>query len=508
MNSEFKISACCIVKNEASRIKKWLEQAREYADEIIVVDTGSTDDTMTIAKTYGVRVYEFHWCNDFASARNAALSQAQGDWITFLDADEIFYDSKKIRSCLQLQADAEAIAVPIINIDEDDNNQELQRFYATRIWKNNNNRRYRGKVHETLCDGDLPVKVRYVADLPIIHTGYSSRRIKAKLERNLPLLLEQEKTQETPLVYRYLADTYYGLEQYTAAEKYIRLAIAKEPATVDGRQPIYLRLLDILQAQKVDLAEQIKTADDLLNENPEMADIKGRLAILLWRNGQREEAISYAQSFLEQFRTETDQNATTAYALLAPIKSIMREWQWEADWKGKTQQEQFDMVRWQCGRGICVLFAALFQGNLSSGSEYLPESMKNVLEYAAGERNQLRMDDLDGYRAGLNAVESYCDAAAQKKYANIALAFSWAVVIDTAKWFAGRRKWETAFELYRQVPMEAVEDAGDFWYEVGCCLYRLQPEAASECFERAQANGCTSLDIPAYLAWLKEAADD
>lgn len=505
MTKKMRITACCIAKNEAVRMQNWLEQAQKYADEIIVVDTGSTDDTKAIAQAFGAQVFDFPWCNDFAAARNAALDKVTGDWIIFLDADETFCEAEKVRGCLAGMESTEVIAVPIINVDEDDNNQEIQRFYAVRIWQNKAKRRYRGKIHEALYDGEVPVKAHYLRKLTIWHTGYSARRIKDKLNRNLPLLLEQEKKQETPLVYRYLADTFYGLQRYEEAEKYIRLAIEKEPTTVDGRQPLYLCLLDILQAQQCDLHEQVEAAQRLVQDNPDMIDLKGRLAILLWRTQRREEAIAYAQAFLNQFnRHAAAQKATTAYSLLAPIKNILKEWQWELDWKKKTPQEQYDAVLSQCGQVIPFLFAALFQEKNPAGRECLPDSMRHVLEYAAKERDRLDIEDLDGYQAGLNAMERFGDFAARREYAAIAKEFSWPVVLDTAKRYTAMREWEIAFDLYQQVPVEAITDAGNFWYEVGCCLYRLQPAAAVECFERAQANGCNKRDIPAYLAWLRE----
>ena len=83
-----KISACVIVKNEEKNIGQWLNNMRQIADEIVVVDTGSTDNTINILENAGITPYHFTWCNDFAAAKNYAIQQATGDWIVFLDADE------------------------------------------------------------------------------------------------------------------------------------------------------------------------------------------------------------------------------------------------------------------------------------------------------------------------------------------------------------------------------------------------------------------------------------
>ena len=98
-----KISACVIVKNEEKNIQQWLSCMKDIADEMIVVDTGSGDRTVELAKAGGARVYHFKWRNDFSAAKNYALDRATGDWIFFLDADEYFSEStrKRIRSLLE-----------------------------------------------------------------------------------------------------------------------------------------------------------------------------------------------------------------------------------------------------------------------------------------------------------------------------------------------------------------------------------------------------------------------
>ena len=78
------ISACVIAKNEEENIGRWLDSMKNVADEMIVVDTGSTDRTVAMAEAAGANVYHFDWCDDFAAAKNFALDQAKGKWILFL----------------------------------------------------------------------------------------------------------------------------------------------------------------------------------------------------------------------------------------------------------------------------------------------------------------------------------------------------------------------------------------------------------------------------------------
>ncbi|MBW4620796.1 MAG: tetratricopeptide repeat protein [Cyanosarcina radialis HA8281-LM2] len=83
------LSLCSIVKNEEAALPQCLGSVKDIVDETIVLDTGSSDRTVEIAKEFGAKVYHFEWNNDFSAARNESLKYAQGEWILVLDADEV-----------------------------------------------------------------------------------------------------------------------------------------------------------------------------------------------------------------------------------------------------------------------------------------------------------------------------------------------------------------------------------------------------------------------------------
>ena len=84
------ISLCMIIKNEEAVLERCLESIQDVVDEIVIVDTGSTDKTKEIAARYTDRIYDFPWCDDFSAARNFAFSKGMGEYLLWMDADDVF----------------------------------------------------------------------------------------------------------------------------------------------------------------------------------------------------------------------------------------------------------------------------------------------------------------------------------------------------------------------------------------------------------------------------------
>ena len=133
------LSVCMIVKNEEEVLERCLQSIHGIADEIIIVDTGSTDNTKQIATKYTDKFYEIKWENDFSKARNYAASKASGEWILVIDADE-YVDREsfnEFKKQLSLNPPVEEInAVQIVNfVGEEANNTTLN--HHTRLYRNN-----------------------------------------------------------------------------------------------------------------------------------------------------------------------------------------------------------------------------------------------------------------------------------------------------------------------------------------------------------------------------------
>lgn len=145
-----RLSFCAIVKNEERLLPRCLESVRELAPEMIIVDTGSTDATPRIAADYGAQVIPFDFAvPDFAAARNQALTQASGQWILVLDADEAL-DRQSVPLIRELIGRGENAGYYFQRLNHPANSKSPASDYVVRLFPNRPDYRYRGRVHETI----------------------------------------------------------------------------------------------------------------------------------------------------------------------------------------------------------------------------------------------------------------------------------------------------------------------------------------------------------------------
>lgn len=147
-----KLSLCMIVKNEEDVLERCLTSAKPFADEIIIVDTGSTDNTKNIALKFTSKVYDFKWIDDFSKARNFSFSKATGDYIMWLDADDIVtpLNSNKILALKNTYDSKTDIFMFKYNVAFDKNNNPTFTYYRERIIKNSPKYRWESPIHEVI----------------------------------------------------------------------------------------------------------------------------------------------------------------------------------------------------------------------------------------------------------------------------------------------------------------------------------------------------------------------
>ncbi len=264
MSRDMRISACVIVKNEERDIVSWLVNASVYADELIVVDTGSSDKTRELAQQRGAKVFSIEWQDDFSQAKNYAMEQAGGDWLTFLDADETFLQPEQVRPYLQeiekKTPKTNVLMVPIINVDEDNQDAEQSRFLNVRLFRNHIGLRYRNPVHETIYAAgsqELCMQEENNA-LHIRHTGYSTGRVHTKVMRNYRILqADIEAHGEQEHHYRYLADCYYGFGKLEQALHYALKAAKADLQAVGSASDMYDTAINCMELLDYSMTEQI-----------------------------------------------------------------------------------------------------------------------------------------------------------------------------------------------------------------------------------------------------------
>ncbi len=301
-----KISACYIVKNEAENLAKSIKSLKTQVNEIVVVDTGSTDNTIVVARKLGARVYIFPWQDDFSKARNFALSKAKGDWLVLLDADEYFTakTAGNIRQVIRQAQQADGLLIQMVNYDVD--KAEIQDyFYQLRIVCNQQGLHYEGKIHEELklSEGKSMKFFRIPPEmLEIYHTGYASSVSRQKLERNLRLLQQavDNGQSETDLA-RYFCDCYLGLGDMEKCTYYGWLDVKKGRQSVNFGSRCH-RVLMAYYGGRNDgesISKRRQLAEISTEQYPEVPDFWAEYSECLYQTGEYAQAIAAMEKALE-----------------------------------------------------------------------------------------------------------------------------------------------------------------------------------------------------------------
>ena len=213
------ISLCTIVKNEEEMLPKCLESVKDFVDEIVIVDTGSTDNTVEIAKSFGARVLHFEWINDFSAARNFALDQCTTDYALVLDADEILYTEdltkedflyniEQLNNNIGLVPLHQAMSVHSVLREIVDGKARMGTpVLLPRIVPVDTEVRYVGIIHESPQSLNKQHAL-IITSLQVIHLGADPqwRESRNKSERNLELLMAaMDESDDITQYYSYLA---------------------------------------------------------------------------------------------------------------------------------------------------------------------------------------------------------------------------------------------------------------------------------------------------------------
>lgn len=224
------LSVCIITKNEEKNITRCLECLKPYGFEIVVVDTGSADRTKEIALQYTDKVYDFVWRDDFAAAKNFAVSKATNRYVMIIDSDEFLeeIDTEKLNQLMAQHPEAVGRIrrrnVFTRNGQQQENTEWINRIFLKEKFH------YEGRIHEQVTAIDGSDYKTYQAPVVIEHTGYdlTPEERKQKAKRNFTLLiqelerLEQEEQEngQIPYILYQLGKSCYMAEEYEEACEY------------------------------------------------------------------------------------------------------------------------------------------------------------------------------------------------------------------------------------------------------------------------------------------------
>ena len=213
------ISVCIITKNEAQYLDKCLSGLSKYPFEIVVTDTGSTDNSIEVAKKYTNNISTYEWCDDFSAARNYSVSKAGNDYVLIVDTDEFVkdVDIKEFDRLIKLNPGAvgrtEIININTRNGESDASHERVSRFYDRRLFE------FKGSVHEQIVAKNGEPHSTYDIPVAFEHVGYNGNdeEREKKALRNIELLKSELEKQYDPYYLYQLGKSYYMMGKYAEA---------------------------------------------------------------------------------------------------------------------------------------------------------------------------------------------------------------------------------------------------------------------------------------------------
>ena len=322
------LSLCMIVRDEEEMLPRCLAAAAPAVDEIVVVDTGSRDRTIEIARSFGARVIEREWTGSFSDARNVSFDAASGDWLMYLDADEVLVaeDVERLRS-LTGHTWREAFYLVETNFTGEAGDGTAVTHNALRLFRNRPEYRFEGRLHEQIAH-HLPSyaleRIEHTS-VRVEHYGYLGivRDAKEKSQRNIDLLLAQQaESPPTPFLHFNLGSEYAAAGDAPAALAEFELAWSMIERDQEGNLHEFIPslLVRLVKALRFcDRAEEaIARAEDGLRRLPGFTDLVFEQAAAALVLGREADAIDYLRLCIEMGDAPAHYTATLGCGTYLP----------------------------------------------------------------------------------------------------------------------------------------------------------------------------------------------
>lgn len=331
-----RVTLCMILKNEEKHIGRCLESLKGHVDDIVVVDTGSTDKTMEICKSYGARVYEHPWENSFSKARNQALSYVNTEWIIQLDGDEEMdaESAPKIREIIRSAHNTTTNLIYMtLHNREYGSLVDMSLINTGKIIRMGIGAHYVNRIHNKLiCKGDT-----LVTGLKIYHYGYhlDKETMAMKTKRTTDMLLQQlEEMPDDPETRYYLTIQYLRAEEWDkcieaskiGAEKFLEFEPQSQLLLLvyNAGAIAYYHKPAVNPEQKrefLDLAEEMVLKAVAIY--PDYLDANSMLSSIYFATKDYEKCLAASEKFINAAHMLKN-DATKS--LVIPMNTIKNEW--------------------------------------------------------------------------------------------------------------------------------------------------------------------------------------
>jgi len=301
------VSLCMIVRNNERTIDACLASIRPWVDELIVVDTGSTDQTPAIAKKHGARLFHFPWPDSFATARNESLRHATGDWIFWMDSDDTISaeNGRKLRE-LPLHTAPASVLGYIMQVHcpgaEDVGNADVTVVDHIKLFRNRADLRFEGRIHEQIMPAIRRAGGETAwTDIFVVHSGsdHSAAGQRVKQERDLRLLkMEEQEHPDHSFVLFNIGMTLADMNDHAGAIQYLNRSIAVADISESHLRKAYALLIasHIQRGEFTEAERACQAGRTLFPHDPELWFREGFIAHQL---GQHDKAVNaYSQALL------------------------------------------------------------------------------------------------------------------------------------------------------------------------------------------------------------------
>lgn len=318
------VTLSMIVKNEEKHLDECLSSVKNVVDEIVIVDTGSSDDTVNIARNHDADVYDFEWIDDFSAARNYALSKSTCDWILYLDADErLTPDSADVINQLKQKKELFGVKCSVISEEEHRSRSNVMKYI--RFFRNHPEIRFIGRIHEQIEPALLNKGYSIVdSDIKIEHTGYNitEEDITKKAERNLKLLLKDYEDNRNAYISFQIGQTYVTMGEIEKAVPYLEECVKDLNLEKNHSAHAYR----FLSAYELDFANNPRKAETFVNKGLSLVPGQPLLNVIASKVYLQLEDLDKAKSYAEKaynFNKQLHQRGTSEFDILVDENDLL-----------------------------------------------------------------------------------------------------------------------------------------------------------------------------------------